>query len=88
MKSLFENLPVVQYNGLDYSTQEINRNFKIKVSGVSEGQRVHKLVGVRGLLELIGIEQANKLLKKAFEKGKDKEECKLRRGLKITFYTI
>lgn len=38
MKSLFENISVVQYNGLDYSTQEINRNFKIKVSGMSEGQ--------------------------------------------------
>lgn len=35
---------------LAYSTREINRNFRIKVSGVDgEGNKVHKLVGVQGL---------------------------------------
>lgn len=34
---------------LAYSTREINRNFRIKVSGVDgEGNKVHKLVGVSG----------------------------------------
>nr|DAE47102.1 MAG TPA: hypothetical protein [Caudoviricetes sp.] len=74
------------YDGLDFSTQEVNLNFKIKVSGVTEGQKVHKLVGVSGLIELIGAELANTLLEKAFKSSKDKYERKLRRGLKVTFY--
>jgi len=78
----------IQYDGLRYNTQEINQNFKIKVSGESDGQKVHKLVGVSGLLKLVGAELANNLLDKAFNKGLDKVECKLRRGLKITFYTV
>jgi len=80
--------PGIQYDGLRYNTQEINQNFKIKVSGESDGQKVHKLVGVSGLLKLVGAELANSLLDKAFNKGLDKVECKLRRGLKITFYTV
>lgn len=36
---------------LAYSTREINRNFRIKVSGVDgEGNKVHKLVGVSGAI--------------------------------------
>lgn len=49
---------------LAYSTREINRNFRIKVSGVDgEGNKVHKLVGVSGAIALIGVEMFNKLLK-------------------------
>lgn len=52
---------------LAYSTREINRNFRIKVSGVDgEGNKVHKLVGVSGAIALIGVEMFNKLLKRAF----------------------
>lgn len=51
---------------LAYSTREINRNFRIKVSGVDgEGNKVHKLVGVSGAIALIGVEMFNKLLKRA-----------------------
>lgn len=75
------------YNGLNYTTREINSTFKIKVSGVNfSGAKLHKLVGVSGLIELIGVELANTLLKRAFNSTDDKCECKLRRGLKITFY--
>lgn len=88
METLFTDYPTIEYEGLNYTTSDINKNFKIKVSGISKGERVHKLVGVSGLLELVGLELANSLLEKAFEKGLDKVECKLRRGLKITFYTI
>lgn len=76
-------------NGLNYTTKEINSNFKIKVSGVNfDGQRIHKLVGVRGLVELVGVELANSLLERSFNAcaNSDKSVCKLRRGLKITFY--
>lgn len=52
---------------LAYSTRDINRNFRIKVSGVDgDGNRVHKLVGVSGAIALIGVEMFNKLLKRAF----------------------
>lgn len=77
------------YSGLNYSTKEINEAFKIKVSGVNfEGDKIHKLVGVKGLVSLIGADLTNSLLDRAFSvtAKKDKEVCKLRRGLKITFY--
>lgn len=57
---------------LAYSTREINRNFRIKVSGVDgEGNKVHKLVGVSGAIALIGVEMFNKLLKRAFNSVED-----------------
>ena len=57
---------------LAYSTREINRNFRIKVSGVDgEGNKVHKLVGVSGAIALIGVEMFNKLLKRAFNNVED-----------------
>lgn len=74
------------YNGLLYTTKEINRNFRIKINGIVDGKKVNKLVGVKGLIELIGVEMANKLLRRAFRCVKDAEHCKLRRGLKISFY--
>ena len=65
---------------LAYSTREINRNFRIKVSGVDgEGNKVHKLVGVSGAIALIGVEMFNKLLKRAFNSVEDKCVCKLDR---------
>lgn len=72
---------------LNYSTKEINSNFRIKVAGIDpDGNKINKLVGVAGLLNLIGAELANKFLKRAFDTMDDKAICKLRRGIKITFY--
>lgn len=72
---------------LAYSTKEINRNFRIKVSGVDgKGNKVHKLVGVSGAIALIGVEMFNKLLKRAFNSVDDVCVCKLRRGIKFSFY--
>lgn len=72
---------------LAYSTRDINRNFRIKVSGVDgDGNRVHKLVGVSGAIALIGVEMFNKLLKRAFSIMDDVCVCKLRRGIKFSFY--
>lgn len=72
---------------LAYSSKEINRNFRIKVSGIdSEGNKIHTLVGVSGALNLIGTELLNKFLKRAFECMDDVCICKLRRGLKFSFY--
>ena len=75
------------YNGLEFSTREINENFKIKVHGINfEGPNMNKLVGVSGLIRLIGVELTNKVLTRAFKSTNDKCECRLRRGLKVTFY--
>ena len=57
---------------LQYSTREINRDFKIKVYGYTdEGRKV---------------EHANKQIERAYKAGQDKCICKLRRGLKVTYY--
>ena len=72
---------------LQYSTREINRDFKIKVYGYTdEGRKVDMLVGVSGLILLIGVEHANKQIERAYKTGQDKCVCKLRRGLKVTYY--
>lgn len=71
---------------LAYSTKRINANFRIKVSGVFNGKRINTLVGVAGALALIGVEMLNKFLKRAFGSLADKCVCKLRRGLKFSFY--
>lgn len=75
------------YNGLEYTTKEINRTFKIKVNGLFNGKKINTLVGVSGLIKIVGdIKLVNRLLKRAFNCYGDKEVCKLRRGVKITFY--
>lgn len=78
--------PADIYNGLEYTTREINRTFKIKVNGLFNGKKINTLVGVKGLIELIGVEMANKMLRRAFNGTDDKTVCKLRRGIKISFY--
>lgn len=72
---------------LNYSTTAINRNFRIKVSGrYTNGKRINKLVGVAGAIALIGVEMLNKLLHRAFACMDDVCVCKLRRGIKFSFY--
>lgn len=70
-----------------YTTTEINRNFRIKVAGIDgNGNRINTLVGVSGLIKLIGEDLFNKFVKRAFDCMLDVCVCKLRRGLKISFY--
>lgn len=78
--------PADIYNGLEYTTKEINRTFKIKVNGLFNGKKINTLVGVSGLIKLVGVEMANKMLRRAFNGKDDKTVCKLRRGIKISFY--
>lgn len=76
---------------LAYTTKQINSNFKIKVAGYNnDTKKLNTLVGVSGLVSLIGVELANKFINRAFENSRweDKTVCKLRRGLKITFYNF
>ena len=72
---------------LRYSSVEINRSFRLKVSGIDAlGNKINKLVGVSGMIALIGVEMFNKLLDRAFSCLLDVCVCKLRRGLKVSFY--
>ena len=73
---------------INYSTSEINRNFKIKVYGTVNGKRVNTLVGVSGLIRMLdgAIDLINRLLERAFSCKGDKCVCKLRRGVKVSFY--
>lgn len=73
-------------NNLGYTTKQINSNFRIKVFGVFNGKKINKLVGVSGAVALIGLEMFAKLLRRAFASIADKCVCKLRRGLKFSFY--
>lgn len=70
------------------NTKTINKNFKIKVYGLVNGVKVNKLVGVKGLLEILGgsLEKLAKLLDRAFKSRADKCRCKMRGGVAITFY--
>lgn len=75
---------------LNYSTSEINANFKIKVFGWLNGKKINTLVGVSGLLNLLdgAVDLMNRLLDRAFNSKGDKCVCKLRRGLQISFYVF
>ena len=52
--------PADIYKGLEYTTKEINRTFKIKVNGMFNGKKINTLVGVSGLIKLVGVEMALK----------------------------
>ena len=72
---------------LNYTTSEINKNFRIKVFGYNaEGKKINTLMGVAGILALIGEELLNKFLNRAFGCMDDVCVCKSRRGLKVSFY--
>lgn len=70
-----------------YTTTQINSNFRIKVAGTdSEGHKINTLMGVWGLVNLIGDELFEKFIDRAFASTEDVTVCKLRRGLKVSFY--
>lgn len=73
---------------LNYTTREINANYRIKVNGVNEenGKKLNTLVGVGGLLKLIGADLFNKFMERRERCMDDVCVCKLRRGLKVSFY--
>jgi hypothetical protein len=73
---------------LNYTTREINANYRIKVFGINEenGKKMNTLVGVSGLLKLIGAEIFNKFMERREKCMDDVCVCKLRRGLKVSFY--
>ena len=70
------------------NTATINRNFRIKVNGLANGERVNKLVGVRGLLSILGgsWDKLVKFVLRAFNSLADKCACKIYGGATVTFY--
>ena len=49
--------------------------------------KINTLVGVSGCIALIGEAMLEKFLDRAYTQGSDATTCKLRRGLKVTFYS-
>ena len=81
------NVKHQNFQTMTYTTTMINRDFRIKANGINnQGEHINILVGVSGLLELVGETLAEKFIGRAYESGQDATTCKLRRGLKITFY--
>lgn len=75
------------YGEIVLTTAAINRNFRIKINGIVNGEYVSKLVGVRGLLELLGSwAKVVKFALRAFDCLDDKCVCKVYGGAKVTFY--
>ena len=64
----------------------INRNFIIKVYGWIDGRKYDKAVGVAGLNSLVGVANTARLFERAEQSQEDQCICKLRRGIKVTFY--
>lgn len=71
-----------------YTSSYINRNYLIKVNGLSpSGDKLNVLVGVSGAIALIGEELFYKFVRRADrDLNHDVTHCKLRRGIKFSFY--
>ncbi len=69
------------------TSKDINRNWRMKVYGTTgEGCRINTLMGVTGIISLIGEDFLDKFITRAESSMADSCTCKLRRGIKITFY--
>ena len=70
------------------NTATINKNFRIKVSGIVNGKKLNTLVGVSGLLEILGgsWQKLVKFVLRAFNCLADKCACKIYGGATVTFY--
>lgn len=76
------------FGEIQLTTATINRNFRIKINGIINGAYVSKLVGVRGLLNLLGgsWNRLAKFVLRAFNCLADKCVCKIYGGATVTFY--
>ncbi len=69
------------------SSTYINRNWRIKVSGFTGTEKVHKLIGYHKLVEILGARIVDSIIDTATDGGADKTIFKFRRGLKVTLYS-
>lgn len=76
------------YGEIELTTATINRNFRIKINGVINGEYVSKLVGIHGLLDALGgdWQKLVKFVLRAFDNLTDKCVCKIYGGATVTFY--
>ena len=83
-----KNYLTKSYGEITLNTKTINRNFRIKVNGYVNGQKINKLVGVSGLLEILGgsWDKLVKFVLRAFNSLMDKCSCKIYGGATVTFY--
>lgn len=72
--------------GFVMSKETVNRDFRIKVNGIYRGRYISRLVGKKGLVHIVGADHAEKMIARAYRNGDMKVACKLRRGIKVTFY--
>lgn len=75
-----------QIGKLNYEPKQIVQDYLIKVYGYINGQRINKLLGVYGLVELVGYERANKMLDRAYACTSDVQRCKVYGGVQVSFY--
>lgn len=75
------------YEGFQHNVTFVNMNFKIKVNIDSEYGRVSTLLGVSGLINLIGVDIANRIVDRALKSDKQVYKYRLRRGCTIRFYS-
>ena len=70
------------------TTAVINRNFRIKVTGIVDGEKWNKLVGVAGLCYLLGCDwdRVARFALRAMNCLDDKCVCKIYGGAVVTFY--
>lgn len=61
---------------------QINREYLIKVTGEGYNQ----LLGVGGLLEMVGLQKASKMIERANSCTGDVCRCKVYGGVKVSFY--
>ena len=87
-KKMNKNYLTKSYGEITLNTTTINRNFRIKVNGYVNGQKINKLVGVSGLLEILGgsWDKLVKFVLRAFNNLTDKCACKIYGGATVTFY--
>lgn len=79
--------PAISTSSQYYPSSYINRNYLIKVNGLSpSGDKLNVLVGVSGAIALIGEELFYKFVGRAERDLNDVTHCKLRRGIKFSFY--
>lgn len=87
-KKMNKNYLTKSYGEITLNTTTINRNFRIKVNGYVNGQKINKLVGVSGLLAILGgsWDKLVKFVLRAFNSLADKCACKIYGGAMVTFY--
>lgn len=72
---------------MDFTTSQINRDFLINFQEFRNNKRNRHLIGVSTLIQIVGIELANKFVNRAYNSAADVCVCKLRRGVQISFYS-